>query len=96
LTIQGQFSAIADVSAAYVLISDKYIRKAIDEMEHLATIEDSKWEKARDGFTQWCNDAVVGINNVTKEASAKMAPNMQKRIGMLQTLAIEAAEDNED
>jgi hypothetical protein len=65
-------------------------------MEHLATIDDSKWDEERDKFTKWCDEAVVGINGVTKEACTKMAPNMQKRIGMLQTLAIEGAEDKED
>ncbi|OAL46817.1 hypothetical protein IQ07DRAFT_682939 [Pyrenochaeta sp. DS3sAY3a] len=96
MQIQGQFSVIADVSAAYVTVSDQYIRKAIDKMEDLATIEDSKWPGARQEFTKWCNDAVKGINGVAKQASANMAPNMQKRIGLLQTLAIEAAEDNEE
>ncbi|KIW00834.1 uncharacterized protein PV09_07594 [Verruconis gallopava] len=97
MQIQGQVSAIADVSSAYVLISENYIRKAIDKMENLATIEDSKWNEARKEFTAWCNEAVRGINGITREASAKMGPNMQKRVGLLQTLAIEAAEDsNED
>lgn len=96
MQIQGQFSAIADVSSAYVMISGNYIRKAIDKMEHLATIEDSKWNEARKEFTAWCKNAVRDINGVTRQASANMGPNMQKRIGLLQTLAIEAAEDNND
>lgn len=96
MLIQGQFSVTADVSAAYVKASDQYIHKAIDKMEDLATTENSKWPGARQEFTKWCNDAVKGINGVAKEASANMAPNMQKRIGLLQTLAIEAAEENED
>ena len=94
LKIQGQFSAIADISGAYVTISDGYIRKAIDKMEHLATVDDSKWDQERDRFTSWCQEAVVGINGITRNASANMGGNMNKRIGMLELLAIEAANEN--
>jgi hypothetical protein len=95
LKIQGQFSAINDISGAYVAISDGYIRKAIDKMEHLATVDDKQWDAERDKFTEWCKDAVAGIGSITRQTSADMGPRMTEQLEMLQRLAIEAAENNE-
>jgi hypothetical protein len=93
LQIQGQFSTVADISKAYVKISDNWIRPAINRMEQLALTTDEDWVQQRNRFNQWCEQAVDDIDGVFKTTQENMEPNMAKRIGMLQRLAIEAAED---
>jgi hypothetical protein len=38
LQMQGRFSAIADISTAYITVSTDYIRPAINEMKSLSTM----------------------------------------------------------
>ena len=42
-----------------------------------------------------CNAYIDSID-VFRETQENMEPNLKKRIGLLQTLAIEVAEDNDD
>lgn len=95
LQMQGSFSAIGDVSGAFVMISDRFIRPAISMMERLSTVDDQEWPNERRKFVTWCNTAVNEIDTLTKSASANLEPNMGKRIDYLQRLAIKAAEDDD-
>jgi hypothetical protein len=97
LQIQGRFSAIADISAAYVAISDRCIRPIINKMEQLALTKDGEdWKRKSKMFSIACEQAQKDINDVFKGTQQNMGRNMAKRIGELQTLAIEAAEENEE
>ena len=95
LQIQGRFSVISDISVAYVQISNNCIREAINKMEHLSSVKDEDWDRERDKFDQWCQGAIDDIDGISRETSANMGINIAKRIGMLQTRAIEAVADNE-
>jgi hypothetical protein len=95
--IQGQFSAITDVSTAYIEVSDKCIRPAISMMEQLALAKDDKdWNDMSEKFSAKCAKYITDIDAEFQRTQANMKPNMTKRVGVLQMLAIEAAEDNED
>ncbi|KAF4454852.1 hypothetical protein F53441_2722 [Fusarium austroafricanum] len=94
LQIQGRFSVIADISSAYVKISDTCIREAINRMELLSKIEDPKqWKEEREGFDEWCLKAIDDIHHIAKETSDHVGESVQSRIGMLERRAIAAAEE---
>lgn len=59
-------------------------------MEYLSSVKDEDWARERDKFDKWCQGAIDDIDSISRETSAKMDVNMAKRIGMLQTKAIEA------
>ncbi|KAH7088202.1 hypothetical protein FB567DRAFT_333287 [Paraphoma chrysanthemicola] len=96
LQIQGQFSSIADISSAYVKISDSCILPAISKMEQLALTKDENWDVESEKFNEWCEQAISDIDAVFRGTQDNMGPNMARRIGMLSTLAIEAARENEE
>ncbi|KAH7077657.1 hypothetical protein BKA63DRAFT_564232 [Paraphoma chrysanthemicola] len=96
LQIQGQFSSIADISSAYVKISDSCILPAISKMEQLALTKDENWNVESEKFNGWCEQAISDIDAVFRGTQDNMGPNMAKRIGMLSNLAIEAARENEE
>jgi hypothetical protein len=93
--IQGGFSTITDISAAYVQISNNYIREAINKMERLSNSKDEDWEVKRAEFNEWCEGAIQSIDNISQEASKNMNKNMEARIVMLKTRAIEAAAEHD-
>jgi hypothetical protein len=91
--LQGRFSIISDISAAYVKISNNCIREAINRMELLSKVQDSEWDMERERFDQWCQGAIDEIDNISRETSDHMGNTMRKRIGVLERRAIEAAEE---
>ncbi|KAF2002202.1 hypothetical protein P154DRAFT_618630 [Amniculicola lignicola CBS 123094] len=94
LQIQGQFSAIADISHAYVDVSSRYIRPAINKMEMLGgtSTNDPEWPALCEEFQNWCHDAASGIEHMVKETGEKMQENLRTEVTKLQRRAIEATE----
>jgi hypothetical protein len=96
LQIQGRFSVIADISLAYVKISNRCIREAINRMELLSKVSSEDWEAKRLEFGQWCESAIDEIDEISRETSSKMAEGMRNRIEIVERRAIEAAEEAEE
>ncbi|KAK4207742.1 hypothetical protein QBC37DRAFT_298078 [Rhypophila decipiens] len=96
LQMQGRFSAIADISTAYVTVSADYIRPAINEMENLSTMTQSEWAVQSKHFLEKCNAWGKGIEDVTKKASGQMENNARRNMNALQMRAIEAAAEDDD
>jgi hypothetical protein len=65
-------------------------------MEYLSSVKEEDWDKERDKFDRWCQEAIDDIDGISKKTSDQMDVSMAKRIGMLQTKAIEAAANSED
>lgn len=93
LQMQGRFSAISDISSAYIEVSTNYIRPAINRMEKLSTIPKSEWEVKSQEFLTWCDTCVDQIDQVASETSRNVDIHMQNHITALQKRAIEAADD---
>lgn len=97
LTIQGRFSAIADISDAYVAVSNDYIRPAISWMERLSTIQDKDaWTREKNAFVKFCEKSVGDIDGFTTKTSKDVNINAQKNIAALQKRAIEAQEEDDE
>jgi hypothetical protein len=91
LQMQGCFSAIADISTAYITVSTDYIRPAINEMKSLSTMTDSEWQIRSQEFIQKCDRFTTDIGSVAQKTSANVEKNMSRHINALQRRAIEAA-----
>jgi len=96
LQMQGRFSAIADISTAYITVSNDYIRPAINTMEMLSTMNDSDWEINSQKFSHDCEQFITDIDSVAKKTSENVDKNMSLHINALRLRAIEAAEANEE
>jgi len=96
MQMQGRFSAIADISAAYITVSTDYIRPAINEMESLSTMTDSEWQIRSQEFVRKCERLMTDIDGVAQETSANVDRNMSRHINALQRRAIEAATEHEE
>jgi hypothetical protein len=96
LQMQGRFSAIADISTAYITVSTDYIRPAINEMEILSTMTDSEWHIKSQEFIHKCDRLMTDIDSVAQDANANVERNMSRHINALQRRAIEAATDHGD
>jgi hypothetical protein len=88
--IQGSFCAIREITAVYVLVSDRYIIPAIDRMGTLADATDEEWPARRDDFTSWCRQSMAEIQALAKTTEDSMVSHMTERLQHLQ-LAIEPA-----
>ncbi|KAM7198901.1 hypothetical protein V8F20_005968 [Naviculisporaceae sp. PSN 640] len=95
LQMQGRFSAIADISSAYVTVSADYIRPAINEMENLSTMTDSEWAVQSKHFLEKCDAWGKGIEDITRKASGQVENNARRNMNALQMRAIEAAADDD-
>lgn len=93
LQMQGRFSAIADISTAYITVSADYIRPAINEMENLSSMTESEWAVQSKHFLAKCNTWTQGIEEVTRKASDRVEANARDHMNALQLRAIEAAEE---
>jgi hypothetical protein len=98
LQLQGQFSAIADISRAYVQVSNSYIRPAINKMELLAGVKptDPRWPRLLGDFNQWCYNAIEEIDRLVDNVNKEMRTNLESQITALQQRAIEAAAAEDD
>lgn len=95
IQMQGRFSAIADISTAYITVSTDYIRPAINEMEILSTMTDSEWQIKSQEFILKCDRLMTDIDGVAQETNANVNRNMSRHINALQRRAIEAAAEHE-
>ncbi|OCL11172.1 hypothetical protein AOQ84DRAFT_287772 [Glonium stellatum] len=95
LQMQGRFSAMVDISAAYITISTEYIRPAINRMESLSTVSDSEWDVRSTEFLQWCENSMNGIDEVARTTNANVQRNIDYHINALHRRAIEGAAMNE-
>ncbi len=93
LQMQGRFSAILDISTAYITVSAEYIRPAINEMENLSTMSESEWAVESKHFIDKCNTWTQDIEAVTRRASDRVEANARIHMNALQVRAIEGAED---
>ena len=84
---------IAEKTAAYVQISNKYILEAINRLERLSLVSDEAWDEERDKFERWCQDAVDDINRISSEVSEQMEAGLKKHMRLLALKAIEAEKD---
>jgi hypothetical protein len=91
LHIQGSFSTVRDVTAAYVAVSDRYIKPALKKMDRLSELEGDEWVTERQAFEEWCKKAIRQIEEVAEEANRDANTNMAERIQHLQRKAIEYA-----
>jgi hypothetical protein len=94
--MQGRFSAITDISTAYITISTDYIRPAINKMESLSTVSDSEWQIRSKEFFQWCETSMNEIDEVARTTNANVHKNITRHINSLHRRAIEAAAENDD
>jgi hypothetical protein len=88
--IQGRFCAIRDITDVYVLVSDRYITPAINQMGDLAGAKNDEWPVKRDEFTRWCHHSMGEIQALTKATDDNMVSHMTERLQHLR-LAIEPA-----
>jgi hypothetical protein len=93
--MQGRFSAIADISNAYITVSKKYIRPAITRMEELSTLPESEWLIRSQEFSRWCENSITDIDRLAQETSHTADANIQKNLTALHRRAIEAAAEQE-
>lgn len=93
LLMQGRFSAIMDISSAYIAVSRDYIRPAITEMENLSTMSESEWAVQSKHFLTKCKKWTQDIEAVTKKASDRVEVNAKMHMHALRAHAIEAAEE---
>ncbi len=96
LTMQGRFSAIADISDAYIDVSNTYIRPAISWMERLSTMPHKDWEAEKNKFLAWCEDSVSKIDGLAHETNQNVDKHVKGSILALQRRAIEAREEEEE
>ena len=89
--MQGRFSAILDISNAYITVSKCHIRPAIIKMEGLAGADGSEWDSKRKEFESWCTNAVGEINFIAHETDKNVDLNMVRNMSILQQQVIEAA-----
>jgi hypothetical protein len=89
LQMQGRFSAIAEISTAYITISTDYIRPAINEMEILSVMTDSEWQIKSQEFIYKCERLMANIDSVAQETSANVERNMSRHINALQRRAMQ-------
>lgn len=95
LIMQGRFSAIGDISDAYIDVSNTYIRPAISSMEKLSTMPAGEWEVAKNEFLDWCKDSVGKIDALAQQTNQNVEEHVKGSILALQRRAIEAREDEE-
>ncbi|KAH7202353.1 hypothetical protein DER44DRAFT_887356 [Fusarium oxysporum] len=89
--LQGRFSATADVASMYVLVSNKYIRPGINKMEALAAMNDDDFERGKEEFRDWCDNAAEDIVRITDGEQSKMAENLTRNVEVLSQRAITSA-----
>jgi hypothetical protein len=91
--LQGRFSAIADISALYVHVSQNYIRPGINKMESLSALSDSEYLIQMNEFNNWCTDAAQKIEDLAQTENSSMRRKMERNIQSLRQRLIEAASD---
>lgn len=96
LIMQGRFSAIGDISDAYIDVSNTYIRPAISWMERLSTMRTGEWEAEKNKFLAWCEDSVGKIDGLAQKTNQNVEEHVKGSILALQRRVIEAREDDED
>ena len=94
--MQGRFSAVADISGAYVTVSKEYIRPAISKMEALSTLSESEWAIRSQEFSMWCAESMNDIDQLAQRVSRAAFQNIDRNISALQRHAIEAAAERDD
>ena len=94
--MQGRFSAVADISNAYITVSKEYIRPAIYKMEELSILPESEWVVRSQEFNKWCADSINDIDRLVQQVSRTAPYNIDKNIGVLQRHAIEAAAEHNE
>ncbi|KAL8339740.1 hypothetical protein RB601_006042 [Gaeumannomyces tritici] len=93
--IQGRFSAIRDISGAFVHVSSQYISLALSKMQTLASVSgNEEWRDESEKFTAWCEDSMKEIEEFAHAANAKIGANIDDRASYLKQHAIEAAAAN--
>jgi len=94
--MQGRFSAIVDISDAYIDVSNTYIRPTISWMERLSTIPARDWEAEKDKFLGWCQDSIGKIEGLAQQTIQNADEHVKGSILALQRRVMEAREDDED
>ncbi|MCJ1401423.1 hypothetical protein MMC11_004636 [Xylographa trunciseda] len=95
LQMQGRFSAMTDISTAYITISSEYIRPAINRMESLSTVNDSEWSIRSAEFFQWCDSSMNSIDEIARVTNINVQRNIDFHINALHRRAIEGADEND-
>ncbi|KAK0750953.1 hypothetical protein B0T18DRAFT_485660 [Schizothecium vesticola] len=96
LIMQGRFSAIGDISDAYINVSNTYIRPAISWMERLSTMPVRDWEAEKNKFLGRCEDSVGKIDGLAQRTNQNVDEHVKGSILALQRRVMEAREDDED
>lgn len=94
--MQGRFSAMTDISTAYITISTNYIRPAINKMEGLSTVSESEWKIRSVEFSQWCETSMNDIDEIAQKTNTNVLRNMENHINALQLRAIESAASHDE
>lgn len=87
----GRFSAMVDISTAYITISADYIRPAINRMESLSTVNESEWNIRSAECFQWCESSMNRIDEIAQATNRNVKRNIDYHINLLQQRAIEGA-----
>lgn len=95
LQMQGRFSAITDISNAYITVSANYIRPASMQMESLSTLTDSEFSVKSREFLHWCDNAMLDIDGVAQQTSANVEKNLRRNMEALRRRAIKAADERD-
>ena len=90
IKFQGSFCAIKNITSIYVLVLDRYIIPAINQMGDLAGTKSHEWPAKRDEFTSWCHRSMGEIQALMKATDDNMVSHMTEHFQHLR-LAIEPA-----
>ncbi|MCJ1359907.1 MAG: hypothetical protein MMC33_009910 [Icmadophila ericetorum] len=93
---EGRFSAMTDISTAYITISTEYIRPAINRMESLSTVNDSEWNIRSTEFFQWCESSMNRIDEIARATNTNVQRNINFHISALHRRALEGAAENDE
>lgn len=97
LILQGKFIAIAQVSDAFVNISNTYIRPAIGRMERLSDMPPNEWHSEKERFLAWCDESTLNIEARVNAMNEGVDIQVREGIVALHRRAIEAKrEEGED
>ncbi|EAQ84089.1 predicted protein [Chaetomium globosum CBS 148.51] len=89
--LQSHASAIRDITATFVEVSNKYIKPALSKLETFSFGTGVECKVENEEFMTWCDNATAEIRALAAETDANLRPNIQDRILSLQEYAIDVA-----
>jgi hypothetical protein len=92
LQLQCRCSEIADITSAYVLVSARYLRPSINQMEGLAQLSGNAYDLKKHEFEEWLQSCLEEIPRLVEQTDVNLSPNMRRSVESLQRHLIESAD----